>query len=76
VAYDASENGLGLGQENDVKRTFGKLSKVEQERIELKYHRTPPESLDKVMARISPQKTEIASKSSKRRLSRRQSVVK
>jgi len=33
-----------------MKRKIAKLSKVEQEKVELGYHRTQPEEFDKLMA--------------------------
>jgi hypothetical protein len=37
-----------------MKREFAKLSRVEQEKVELEYHRTKPEAFDKLMARAKP----------------------
>jgi hypothetical protein len=37
-----------------MKREFAKLSRVEQERVELEYHRTKPEGFDDLMAGAKP----------------------
>lgn len=51
MAHDAPENGLGVaGQESEMKKEFAKLSKVEQEKVELEYHRTQPEEFDDLLA--------------------------
>ena len=33
-----------------MKKKFAKLSKVEQEKVELEYHRTQPEEFDELLA--------------------------
>lgn len=33
-----------------MKREFSELSKAEQEKVELEYHRTQPEEFDQIMA--------------------------
>lgn len=50
MAHDASEDGLGLERCSEMKRKFAKLSKEEQEKVELEYHQMEPEEFDDLMA--------------------------
>jgi len=44
-----------------MKQQFAKLSKAEQERVELEYHRMKPEDFDEAMSRAKPHKPEASS---------------
>lgn len=41
-------------EEKEMKREFAKLSKAEQEKVELEYHQTKPEAFDELMAGATP----------------------
>ena len=44
-----------------MKKQFAKLSKAEQEKVELEYHRMKPEDFDEAMAQAKPNKPEVRS---------------
>jgi hypothetical protein len=46
---------LDDGSAKEMKKQFAKLSKAEQEKVELRYHQMKPEDFDKVMSRAKRQ---------------------
>jgi len=46
-------------EEKEMKREFAKLSRVEQEKVELEYHRMQPEEFDKLMAGAKPHSPDV-----------------
>lgn len=49
-----------------MKKQFAKLSKAEQEKVELEYHRMKPEDFDEAMALAKPHKPEARSSATRR----------
>ena len=48
-------------KENVMKKQFAKLSKAEQEKVELEYHRMKPKDFDEAMTQAKPNKPEARS---------------
>jgi hypothetical protein len=47
--------GIKVDEKKEMKKQFAKLSKAEQEKVELRYHQMKPEDFDKVMSRAKRQ---------------------
>lgn len=46
-------------EEKEMKKEFAKLSRLEQEKVELEYHRMQPEEFDKLMAGAKPHSPDV-----------------